>query len=226
MIHMLIRSTVWLGLSVFLLSSLSLTLSAESQAPLKNLLKPKIISNNFSEMTARIKEWRVIDGFRSAKFGMSEKEVLRAIAKDFKISKSKVNRKVLPSKHTALIIHTSKLMKFGGPADIVYFLDPKSKGLIRINIDWGKEVADNVDSKDILSAANLLRKYFVKKRYKTQLYAVNAKINDTSMIIFRGYDEKGRSILLRLNSPMSNKGLDEEEGGKHMSLVLTYAEKE
>ena len=221
---MLIRRTNWLGLSVFLFSLFILTLPAESQAPLKNLLKPETTTNKGLSTSDRTKEWQVIDGFRSAKFGMSEREVIRAIAKDFKLSKNKVNRKVLPTKHTALFVHAIKLMKVGGPADIVYFLDPKSKRLIRVNIDWGKEVTNNVDGKDILSAANLLRKHFVKKRYKKELYAVNAKLSETMMLVFRGLDKKGRSIVLRLKSPMA-RNIDQEEAGKHVSLLLTYQNK-
>ena len=36
------------------------------------------------------KPWANLDGFRSAKFGMNQKRVMRALAKDFKISKRKV----------------------------------------------------------------------------------------------------------------------------------------
>ena len=69
-------------------------------------------------------------------------------------------------KMTALSIHVREMMEIGGPSDIVYFLENKQKRLVRINIDWGKSVTDNVVGKDIVNAANLLRNYFVKKRYK------------------------------------------------------------
>ena len=105
------------------------------------------------------------------------------------------------------------------------FLANKQKRLVGVNIDWGKSVTDNVVGKDILTAANLLRNNFVKKRYKKKLYAINKRINDTMMVVFRGYDEKNRSILLRLESPMA-KSADQEQAGKHLSLILSYAVKE
>ena len=70
---------------------------------------------------------------------MNEKQVLRAITKDFNFSESKVGRLVTPKdKATALFIHLPKLLEFGGPADVVYLIEYKSKRLIQVNIDWGK----------------------------------------------------------------------------------------
>ena len=224
---MLNRSTGWLCLSVIITTLLGTGLPAESQAPLKNSVKtPTQLSTDFPLVKKQAKKWAVINGFRSARFGMTEKEVLHAIATDFKISKHKVEKKVLAAgKMTALIIHVREMMDIGGPSDIVYILANKQKRLVRINIDWGKSVTDNVVGKDILTAANLLRNNFVKKRYKKKLYTFNKRINDTMMLVFRGLDEKNRSIVLRLESPMA-KSADLEQAGKHLSLILTYAVKE
>jgi hypothetical protein len=221
------RRTGWLCLSVIITTFLGTGLPAESQAPLKNSVKtPTQLSTGFPTVIKPTKKWAVINGFRSAKFGMTEKEVLRAITKDFKISKRKVDKKMLlEGKMTALIIHVREMMDIGGPSDIVYILENKKKGLIRINIDWGKSVTDNVVGKDILTTANLLRNNFVKKRYKKKLYAYNKRINDTMMLVFRGLDEKDRSITLRLESPMV-KIADQKQVGKHLSLSLSYSIKE
>jgi hypothetical protein len=211
----------WLSLPVIITTLLGTVLTAESQAPLKNSVKTP--TQDIPLVKKLTKKWAVINGFRSARFGMTEKEVLQAIATDFKISKRKVEKKLLnEGKMTALIVHVPQIMDIGGPSDIVYILENKQKRLIRVNIDWGKSVTDNVIGKDILTAANLLRNHFVKKRYKKKLYAYNRRIKDTMMIVFRGYDKKNRSILLRLESPMA-KSVDQERAGKHLSLVLTYA---
>ena len=45
------------------------------------------------------------------------------------------------------------------------------------------------------------------------------------MLVFRGLDEKDRSIVLRLVAPMA-KSADPEQEGKHLSLILSYAVKE
>ncbi len=202
----------WLVVSIVLLTFAS---SGHSQAAEKKTVRSKSITQK--------KEWRVIDGFRSAKFGMNEKQVIRAIAKDFKISNKKVERLMVSSVKTkVLIIHTSKLIELGGPADIVYVLGYKSKKLIGINIDWGKGVSDNFDPNDLVSACNVLTKYFAKKRYKDEGYAVNLKISDTEIIAFRGQDKKGRGIYLVLKTPKMGKETNKKRDRKNMSLVLHY----
>ena len=103
---MSLHKKIWLTLAL-LLYSFSTGGLAESQSPLKTLNTGQFIT----------KQWKVIDGFRSAKFGMSEKQVMRAIAKDFKISKSKVKLDVHPTeKTTNLSITVPKLL--GGNATI------------------------------------------------------------------------------------------------------------
>ena len=58
---------------------------------------------------------------------MNEKQVLRAITKDFNFPKSKVGRLVTPKdKATALFIHLPKLFELGGPADVAYLIEYKS----------------------------------------------------------------------------------------------------
>jgi hypothetical protein len=204
---MLARKMSWLVALIVLLTFVS---SGYSEAPKKKNLPSKS------------KEWRVIDGFRSAKFGMSEKQVLQAIAKDFKISKKQVERLIVPvTKTKALIIHTAKLMEVGGPADIVYLLGYKSKKLMTVNIDWGKGVTDNVDPKELVFTSNVLVKNFLKKRYEREGYVVNLKRDDTEIIAFKGQDQKGRGITLILKTPKA-KGEDNKEASKNMSLVLSY----
>jgi hypothetical protein len=206
---MLARKMTWLAVAIFLLafSSPANSQSAKTKnSPLK-LIIPK-------------KEWRIIDGFRSAKFGMDEKQVMRAIAKDFKVFKEKVERLIPPKeKTTVLSIHVPKLMELGGPSNIFYVLGYKSKRLIQVNIDWGKGVTDNFSSKDLFTISNLLRKHFAKRKYKSNGYAVNKKMNDNSVLVFRGQNKKGRGITLILESAKKEEGI---EADKSYSLSLSY----
>jgi hypothetical protein len=211
---MFFRSTVWLGLSVFLFTLLGAGLPAEA------LLKNKTSTSREPTKDLAV---AVIDGFRSAKFGMNEKQVLRAITKDFNFPKSKVGRLVTPKdKATALFIHLPKLLEFGGPADVVYLIEYNSKRLIQVNIDWGKGVTENYTAEDVINAANFLRNHFTKKKYKRKGIAVNSKLNDTTLIVFRGLDAKDRMILLRLKSFKAKKGEDKEAVKKHIQLKLSY----
>jgi hypothetical protein len=209
---MLLRKTAWLALGIFLVTFSTVGI-AESQAPLKD---PKA-----TELSK--KKWKEIDGFRSVKFGMSEKQVLRAIAKDFKISKSRVKRQVHPTeKTTNLEIIIPELLPFGGPAKIGYVLGYKSKKLIHVNIVWGGRVAKKVDRKSVVDAANFLRMHFTKKRYKKEIYVVNGRLNDISTIVFRGLDKKDRMALLILTKPKAKKDEGVEKAKQKYFLKLSY----
>jgi hypothetical protein len=171
------------------------------------------------------KKWRVVDGFRSAKFGMSEQQVMRAIAKDFKISKNKVARQVTSAhKTTALIIHLPKVFPLGGPADIVYLLGYKSKRLMRVNVDWGKGVTDNFPHQDIFSLLRLLQTHFMKQKYKKEGFLVNTNMTDKESIVFRGKDLKDRMILLVYRAPKLKEQVGVEDAQKNVSLILSYIE--
>jgi hypothetical protein len=186
---------------------------AESQATFENSKAAQ-----FSK-----KKWKAIDGFRSVKFGMNEKQVLRAIAKDFKILKNTVKRETHPKeKTTALFFRLPRLLEVGGPADIVYIIGYKSKRLIQVNIDWGIEVSKGVPSQEVIDAANLLGKFFNEKRYQKKGYLFNQRINDTTVIVFRGKDKKGRMILLRLKNSKDKAGEHEKQARKKFSLKLSY----
>lgn len=188
---------------------------AESQTPPKDL----------TEDQPSIKKWAVIDGFRSAKFGMNEKLVLQAIAKDFKISSNQVKQEFNPAGKTKLlIIRVPSLLKNGETADIVYILGYKSKKLFHINVDWGKGVTDKFDPVEVLSSGNLLLSYFLKKRYKRKGYLVNHKptYDKEEIILFRGRDKKNRTVLLRFIKPFPKQGEDFKKARKHVSLILSY----
>ena len=205
------RSNGWLILSVFLFSLLSLALPAESQTPLKN---------SATTLTDSKKEWAVIDGFRSAKFGMSEKQVLLSIAQDFKILKSKVKRDVSSTeKTTSLNILAPKLIHEGGLAKIVYLLGYNSKKLMQVNIYWMPALSNSLNGKEILSTAKLLRRHFFKKRYKKSGYIVNSPRRGSTKIEFLGHDEKGSGLLLRSIYAKSQKETGKKETVK---LVLSY----
>ena len=167
------------------------------------------------------KPWANLDGFRSAKFGMNQRRVIRAISKDFKISKRKVKLNVHPTeKTTNLSISVPKLL--GGTATVVYILGQKSKELVQINVMWGLGVDKNVEEENVVNTANMLRDHFLKKRYKKETMAVNAKLTDSQMVVFRGEDEKNRMVLMVLTKQKKEKKESTKEAAKKISLRLSY----
>jgi hypothetical protein len=209
---MFLHKTAWLALGIFLITFLTGGI-AESQAPLKD---PKA-----AQLSK--KKWKVIDGFRSAKFGMDGKRVLQAIAKDFKISKSRVKRQVHPTtKTTSLEIILPKLLHIGGPAKIGYILGFKSQKLIQVNAVWGRGVAEKVDAQGVVNVANFLRVHLLKKQYKREGFIANGRMDDISTIVFRGLDKKGRMALLILTTPKANKDEGVEKAKQKYTLKLSY----
>jgi len=210
---MLLHKTAWLTLGFFLFTFIAIGGIAGAQAPLKD---PKAAENSK-------KKWKVIDGFRSSKFGMDEKQVLRAIAKDFKISKSKVQRKIHPvTKTTSLILHHPKLMEIGGPADIIFIQGYQCKKLVQIHIIWGGGAEKKVVPKTIVDAANFLRIHLIKKQYKKEGFVTNGRMDDVTTLVFRGKDKKNRMVLLVLTTPKINKDENAKKAAQKYTLKLSY----
>jgi hypothetical protein len=206
---------IWLIVTISLFV-FSIERLAEAQSPLEALKGGQLSK----------KQWRVIDGFRSAKFGMTAKQVMTAIAKDFKIPKNKIERLVSPNHKTPLlIIHLPKLMELGGPADIVYVLGYKSKRLVQVNIDWGSDVSGSFVEEEIFVIRDSLKRHFTKKIYKKDKLLENFRTASTPthhrLVVFSGRDQKDRSVFLRMEIGITKEGAP-KKGPRSLKLVLSY----
>ena len=207
---MFYRTTGWLTLSLIIFTLSGAVNITESKA------QTKALPSKIKKKPANI------DGFRSAKFGMKENDVLRAIRKDFKISKSDVKRSVPALEQTkTLSIDVPKLLAVGGPAKLGYIFGYKSKTLVQVNILWGRGATKKVDGKTVVDAANFLRMHFLKKEYQKG-YVANGVLNDVTTVVFRGKDKKDRMVLLVLTSPKAKKDEDGKKAGENISLKLSY----
>tara|TARA_B100000953_G_scaffold293096_1_gene281055 strand:- start:730 stop:1491 length:762 start_codon:yes stop_codon:yes gene_type:complete len=223
------RSSNWFFLLILIYFLLVSGLPVEAQAPTRidKLVKKNATSSTETGKTLfeslKKNRWADIKGFRSAKFGMNEKSVYRAIATDFKLAKSKVKKTTDAKEHTTgLEIIVPDLFSTGGTAKVGYILGYKSKKLIHINVLWGRGAAEKVDGKDVLTTANLLRTHFLKKRYKEEGLVANGKLSNTSTVVFRGKDKKNRMILLMLGTQLKEEGMTDEQIINSTSLVLSY----
>ena len=169
------------------------------------------------------KPWANIDGFRSAKFGMRMDEVKQAILRDFGISDSKIDAISHPTEQTqSLGISIDKLLPQSGKSRAVYVFGYKSKRLMQVNILMGHPVDTNITPQQVVNSGNLLGNHFFKKRYQEDGLVAHARLNDGSVLIFRGKDQKGRMALLRLSNPQPNEGNKED---LKITLSLSYIEK-
>ena len=169
------------------------------------------------------KPWANIDGFRSAKFGMSMKNVTNAIYKDFQLRDSKVSTIKHPTEQTqSLGITVEQLLPNSGKARIVYVFGYKTNKLIQVNVLLGHPLDTSVTPQQIVDSGNILGNHFFKKRYQEDGLVAHARLNDGSILIFRGKDQKGHMALLRLSNPQPN---DKDNKDLKISLSLSYIEK-
>ena len=169
------------------------------------------------------KPWANIDGFRSAKFGMQMDEVKDAIGRDFNIFERKIDVITHPTEQTqSLGITIDKLLPISGKTRVVYVFGYESKKLMQVNILMGHPVDTNVTPQQVVDSGNMLGNHFFKKRYQEDGLVAHARLNDGSVLIFRGKDQKGRMVLLRLSDPQSS---NEDNEGLKIALNLSYIEK-
>ena len=175
--------------------------------------------------TSASQKWAVVNGFRSANFGMKERDVLKAIKKDFGIGKSQVSRKIHPNEKTVTLgIQVDKLLPESGPAKVFYIMGYKSKRLIHINVIWGKPITKKPNAEAIVATANQLRNHFAQKKYQKEGFALNAPLGEGVILVFQGKDRKGRAAkILLVNPKVETK--DGAKVGENIALTLSYIEK-
>jgi hypothetical protein len=168
-------------------------------------------------------KWAVVNGFRSAQFGMNERDLIKAIRNDFGIGKNQISRQIHPNEKTITLgITVSKLLPESGDAKVFYILGYKSKRLIHINVIWGRPVKKNPNAEAVVATANQLRNHFVQKKYQKEGFALNAQLGEGVILVFQGKDRKGRAARLLLSNPKSD---DDKKTGENIALTLSYIEK-
>ena len=173
--------------------------------------------------TSTSQKWAVVNGFRSANFGMKERDVLKAIKKDFGIGKKQVSRKTHPNEKTVTLgIQVDKLLPESGPAKVFYIMGYKSKRLIHINVIWGKPVTKKPNAEAVVATANQLRNHFAQKKYQKEGFALNAPLGEGVILVFQGKDRKGRAAKILLVNP---KAEGDKKVGENIALTLSYIEK-
>ena len=172
--------------------------------------------------TGASQEWAAIDGFRSARFGYKESDVLRAIKKDFRINKNGVSRVVNQQEKTVTLgIDVKDLLAESGPSKVFYIFGYKSKRLIHVSVIWGGPIQKKPNAEAVVSTANQLRNYFAQKKYQKNGFALNAQLGEGVILVFQGKDKKGRAARLLLSNPKNKDG----EAGENITLTLSYIEK-
>ncbi|MGQ3048075.1 MAG: hypothetical protein ACT6Q8_19715 [Niveispirillum sp.] len=188
---------------------------------------PAISQNRPAAGPAATAKEAQVEGFRNARFGMTEAQVRDAIGKDFKLSGDAIQRVEEPTERTtALIVKVNDLLPESGPAVIAYLLGYKTKKLFRVNVIWGQEIGSPTKPEQIVGTANALRNYLLGQGYRQEGLILNQSLGDDNVLVFQGNDVHGRLTELILGiakKPPAKPDAQPEVAGA--SLRLSYVEK-
>ena len=168
-----------------------------------------------------------VEGFRSARWGMTEAQVKAAIQKDFNIPVDKDQAEENPSERTTVLsVTVNDLLEGAGKARISYIMGFTTKKLIQVNIIWGTTIDPQVKPDRIVAGANQLRTLFLNSGYERDTIASNVATADGSITVFQGQDADKHMTLLRLVStpapaPTKQHGKT-EAAGPTVVLLLSY----
>ena len=148
---------------------------------------------------------KAIDGFRSAKFGMSEADVRAAMIKDFNAKPDAIKAQDNASELThSILMSVPELLPNGGTAELSYVFGYKSKSLIQVGAVWSKGTDAAMTAEKLFSNANILRAHFMGEGFKPDSIAVNMPVAG-GIVMFRGSDAKDRSVILLLQGTFENR---------------------
>ena len=164
-----------------------------------------------------------VEGFRSAKFGMSEAEVKTAIAKDFNIKAADIREQPNPGERTkVLLAKVPDLLPGGGTAEVSYVIGYQTKKLIQISASWSKATDDKMTPEQLFSNSSVLRAHFMSEGFKPESIASNMPIGG-GLLNFRGSDAKDHTAMLILQGTFT-QGENNQRILTPASLLLFYVE--
>lgn len=183
----------------------------EKQAPtsaLKTKTQTQRSSNDF-----------IIEGYRSAKFGMSRNEITAAVKKDFGIPADKIKTENNEIESTiSLNVDVPNLLPGAGMARVIYILGHESNRLVQVNIVWGAPFFSNASDEAIVQGSALLRNYFFKKGFEKNKMKLNARLKNGDYLVFRATEKGGRAVNLVLKEIKKNQKSEKPR----ISLILSY----
>jgi hypothetical protein len=167
-----------------------------------------------------------IDGFRQARFGMSEEQVRQAIRKDFPAAAATLTSAVHSSEKTTILsLSVTDLLPHTGKARISYIFGYRSKKLIQVNVLWSSDGSTAADE-TIVGTANALRDYFASENFRADSVVANRQLAENTILVFRGSDDKKRTVLLVLGGVAASARSEDKKEPKPppLRLELSYIE--
>jgi hypothetical protein len=165
-----------------------------------------------------------IDGFRSARFGMSESAVRAAIAADFRLSGTAVQAGANPVQRTDLLrIRVGDLIPGGGTAQIDYIFGYRGHTLMEVNILWSAATDPRLTPAQLVANGAALQAYFQREGFAADRTVRNAVLPDGNVLLFRTQDAEGHGVVLVLAGKRAKGANDQSSRLTPTALTLAYA---
>jgi hypothetical protein len=164
-----------------------------------------------------------IDGFRGAKFGMTETEARRAIVSDFKIAPKSIVQSQNQLQHTdVLTVQVPNMVPDGGIASVSYVFGYHTHKLIEVNILWSPEIDPKTTPAMLYQNGESLQQYFANEGFPADRSTGNIA-TPNGILLFRGSDASGNAVLLMLSGTIAKDQKTEKSVLTPASLTLAYA---
>ena len=164
-----------------------------------------------------------IEGFRQARFGMSEQQVRQAIQRDFPAVANRLSRMTHPREKTTVLTLTAEdLLPDAGPARISYILGYASKRLVQVNIVWTSDGRTAARDEAIISVANALRDDCLTQYRAPDEIVANHRIGGNTILVFRAKQADGRMVLLLLTDTAAAGRVNRSPAPPPLTLQLSY----
>ncbi len=147
-----------------------------------------------------------IEGFRSARFGMTEAEVRTAIGKDFPGAAKAIKESTNTAERTKILtIRVPDVLPDSGAADVFYIFGYKSKALIQVGVVWSKDTDPTLTPPNLAGIGESLRTYFLSIGFPANSTAINVPAPE-GLLLFRGTDKQGREVRLLVSGTVDSEG--------------------
>jgi hypothetical protein len=164
-----------------------------------------------------------IDGFRSAKFGMTEAQLRNAVTLDFKQSSKDITETENKLQRTAVLsVQVPDLVPQGGLATISYVLGYQSHKLIQVNIIWSPEIDPKTTPAMLYQDGETLQQYFAGEGFPPNRSTGNIA-TPNGILLFRTTDSAGNAVLLILSGTVTKDPKANTSALTPSALTLAYA---
>lgn len=168
----------------------------------------------------------VLEGFRSAKFGMNKNQVITAIKTDFGVEDADIIRDVNMDQGTdVLAVEQPGLSVFNGPTTIAYMFGHKTKKLIRVTVTIRGEATQDSDKVFFLNAAvNKLVPHFKQKDLSNYKVVGNVAVPKENAVLLFGLVPESEKYPQALEIALSNIAVRQKDNQVTVDILKASPE--